>query len=152
MGKKYVYVCNSCGKLFTSQYGRDPNLACPKCGGGSTFLCSEDKWLELDDDERRELTGGYVPAEVVQRANERSTYGAHAARPKPPGSTAALALGIVGAIVFIIAGGQMLAITSVSSYYGDGGSIMEPFYHAMGWFSFGMAFVSATLGCLGWKR
>jgi hypothetical protein len=68
------------------------------------------------------------------------------------GNKVALALGIAGAVLFAFAGLQMIGITSVASYKGDGGSIAESFYHAMGWFSFGMALVSATLGCLGWKR
>ena len=53
---------------------------------------------------------------------------------------------------FAIAGLQMIGITSEASSEESGGTIFEVYYHAMGWFSFGMAFVSATLGCLGWKR
>ena len=64
----------------------------------------------------------------------------------------ALTLGIIGAVSFAIAGLQMIGITSEASSEGSGGTIFEVYYHAMGWFSFGMAFVSATLGCLGWKR
>ena len=64
----------------------------------------------------------------------------------------ALTLGIIGAVSFAIAGLQMIGITSEASSEGSGGTIIEVYYHAMGWFSFGMAFVSATLGCLGWKR
>ena len=64
----------------------------------------------------------------------------------------ALTLGIIGAVSFAIAGLQMIGITSEASSEWSGGTIFEVYYHAMGWFSFGMAFVSATLGCLGWKR
>ncbi len=46
----------------------------------------------------------------------------------------------------------MLGITSELASNGDEGSILEVFYHTMGWFSFGMAFLSATLGYMGWKK
>ena len=52
-------------------------------------------------------------------------------------------------MLFAFAGLQMIGITSVASYKGDGGSIAESFYHAMGWFSFGMALLLGDLGLPG---
>lgn len=49
-------------------------------------------------------------------------------------------MGICSAILFLIAGFQLISITSVS-----GDSIAESFYHGVGWMSFGLALLSGGL-------
>lgn len=49
-------------------------------------------------------------------------------------------MGICSAILFLIAGFQLISITSVS-----GDSIAELFYHGIGWMSFGLALLSGGL-------
>ena len=46
----------------------------------------------------------------------------------------------------------MLGITSQATANGDVGSIAEVFYNAMGFLSFGLACLSATIGYIGWKK
>lgn len=49
-------------------------------------------------------------------------------------------IGICSAILFIIAGFQLISITSIS-----GDSIAEKFYHGIGWMSFGFGLLSGGL-------
>ena len=49
-------------------------------------------------------------------------------------------MGICSAILFLIAGLQLISITSQS-----GNSIAESLYHGVGWMSFGLALLSSGL-------
>lgn len=66
----------------------------------------------------------------------------------------ALTLGIIGAVSFAIAGVIIFCSThELLELLGlDRRAKLKTLANPAGWFSFGMAFVSATLGCLGWKR
>ena len=171
MDEEHVYICGKCDRLFSSTRGRYSNEACPGCGRTATYLCTKSRWLGLGKGERASLVAEREPKSnaalaaknepepaAMQQGGDgqaRRPYGTHAAPASAhddDDNKTALVLGIIGAALFAFAGLQMLGITSVASYKGDGGSISESFYHAMGWFSFGMALVSATLGYLGWKR
>lgn len=156
MSDSYIHACYNCAKTFSSRNGRDSNLACSTCGHTATYLCPKSQWQELDTNARVALYNNYAPNENARLATE-NTRGSHASPEAADDSTPCndkkpLILGLVGAAFFVFAGQQMLGITSVATSKGDGGSIAEAFYHTMGWFSFGMAFLSATLGHMGWKK
>lgn len=164
--EKLFYVCKHCGRLFSDNGVRLRSVMCTGCCEQATYLCTFSWWEGLDLEARRTLVEEYAPS--VQLTNDQLMqipYRRREASPASPQATqavptptqgernnVALTLGIIGAVSFAIAGLQMIGITSEASSEGSGGTIIEVYYHAMGWFSFGMAFVSATLGCLGWKR
>ncbi len=155
MSDSYIHACYNCAKTFSSRNGRDSNLACSTCGHTATYLCPKSQWQELDTNARVALYNNYAPNENARLATE-NTRGSHASPEATDDSTSRgdkkpLILGLVGAAFFVFAGVKI----SLAASGGYGGSIFAGYYHIMSWyswFSFGMAFLSATLGYMGWKR
>ena len=144
-----IYACYSCPKVFKSATDRDTSRPCPTCRRTATYLCPEDQWQELDHDAKVALFNEHMPKQDAKL----DTNAADARSISAPGTdTIPLILGLFGAAIFALVGFQMLGITSQAAAGGGDYSIMEAFYHTMGWFSFGMAALSATVGYMGWKK
>lgn len=157
MGAGYIYVCSNCGKLVIHEYGRDPDLECPHCGQRLVYLCSETNWAKLNDREKWSLVSREAPHAKMEYLSEPQHY--WNSQPdtcntdyRISSSVVALLFGLAGAVLFVFAGMQMLGITSVSVAHGSDGSVMEAFYHAMGFLCFGLACISVLLGYMGWKK
>ena len=153
MSDKYIHACYHCPKVFRSTAGQDTNRPCPSCGNTATYLCPENQWQKLENDAKIALFNDCAPNQDAKlTTTDRLDAHASQGNAAPHSDTIPLILGLFGAAIFALAGYQMLDITSVATSRGDSGSIAEAFYHVMGWFSFGMALLSATLGYMGWKK
>lgn len=168
MSETHIHACYDCQKVFRSIHGQHTSRPCPNCGHTATYLCPESQWQELDTDAKAALYNDHAPTEDARLTTDEqrealatpSTQGGDAsgAAPSTQGNGASganlipLILGLVAAALFAHAGWKMLDITSVGTSRYDTTSIGEVFYHTMGWFSFGMALLSANLGYMGWKR
>ena len=141
-------------------------VKCPKCGGQTSLRTrSKDKRkfyvcirypeckgkiegsLDDDSDSRVEVEND-VPGE--ERPDDKQSGNA-----KGVGAEKLFFIlgGIFSGAILIIAGIKMLSIQSVSSATGEGGTIHEAYYHAMGFGFIGLGiFAAALLIGMGWKR
>lgn len=167
--KETMYYCPQCQKAIAEQDAKTKGLfQCPSCNGELIPLPRyKDTWesmtpqdqkccitqaLKREQDREVRQTGHASKTRNWIDSPQSKEHPWNDCQDSQVTSSLSLPLGLIGSFFFILAGIKMLGITSQATANGDVGSIAEIFYNAMGFLSFGLACLSATIGYIGWKK